>query len=135
MSTLVDRPFENYTIAVDFDGVLHSYASGWCGADNCPDRPIEGAIKWLNQMVKDFDVVIFTTRGDQPGANQAIACWLRRYGYNGPDLIVTSKKLPALVYIDDRGWRFEGRFPTTHEVHQAIPWYKTRTSAGKGSRS
>ncbi len=34
------------------------------------------------------------------------------------------RKPPALVYIDDRAWRFEGVFPTADEVHRARPWNK-----------
>lgn len=115
-----------YTVAVDFDGVLHSYTSGWQGAHVIPDPPIPGAIDWLNEIVKNFEVVIMTTRGDQPGANDAIRAWLRRHGYNRGPLLVTSHKVPALVYIDDRGWRFTGdNFPTVEQVHRAIPWNKT----------
>ena len=34
-------------LCVDFDGVIHSYTSGWEGIDMIPDPPVEGAIKWL----------------------------------------------------------------------------------------
>lgn len=111
-------------MAVDCDGVLHSYTSGWCGADSLPDPPVPGAIEWLNAIVEKFDVVILTTRGDQPGGNEAVSAYLREHGYTGPELKVTSHKVPALVYIDDRGWRFEGTFPTADEIHRARPWNK-----------
>lgn len=113
-------------IAVDFDGVLHSYTSGWAGAAVCPDPPVEGAIEWLNGIVEEFYVVILTTRGDQPGGNDAVTAWLRSNGYTGPDLLVTSHKVPALLYLDDRGWRFEGpgTFPSAEQVHAARPWNK-----------
>lgn len=29
-----------WTVAVDVDGVLHSYTSGWKGADRLPDPPV-----------------------------------------------------------------------------------------------
>jgi hypothetical protein len=116
---------KRYTVAVDFDGVIHSYVTPWQGAATIPDPPVEGAIEWLNQTVVKFEVVIHTTRGDQPGGNAAVLLWLRQNGYAGPDLLVTSKKVPALIYIDDRAWRFEGIFPTEDEIHRARPWYKS----------
>lgn len=116
---------KRYTVAVDCDGVLHSYTTPWSSADSLPDPPVPGAIEWLNEIVKHFDVVILTTRGDQEGGNEAVIAWLREHGYTGPDLLVTSKKVPALVYIDDRAWRFEGdNFPTAQQVHEARPWNK-----------
>ena len=89
-----------------------------------PDPPVLGAIEWLNEITEKFEVVIHTTRGDQPGGNEAVSAYLREHGYTGPDLTVTSHKVPALIYIDDRGWRFEGTFPTAREIHAARPWNK-----------
>lgn len=122
---------KRWTVAVDCDGVLHSYTSGWQGADQLPDPPVDGAIQWLNDIVDHFDVVILTTRGDQPGGNEAVMAYLREHGYDGPDLLVTSHKVPALIYIDDRGYRFVGRFPMAHEIHDARPWNKPRVAAGQ----
>jgi hypothetical protein len=114
-----------WTVAVDCDGVLHSYTTPWESAAHIPDPPVSGAIDWLNEIVRHFDVVIHTTRGDQDGGNEAVMAWLRENGYTGPDLMVTSKKVPALIYIDDRAWRFEGdNFPTARQIHEARPWYK-----------
>ncbi|MDP6699229.1 MAG: hypothetical protein QGH25_06250, partial [Candidatus Latescibacteria bacterium] len=37
---------------------------------------------------------------------------------------ITAEKVPALLYIDDRGRRFEGpgTWPTVQEVHDFLPW-------------
>lgn len=112
------------TICVDFDGVIHSYASGWKGADVIPDPPVEGAIDWLNAMVERFNVVILSTRADQPGADDAIRQWLYDQGCNIDKLTITSHKVPAIVYIDDRAWRFEGAFPDFADINDLKPWNK-----------
>lgn len=114
-----------WTVAVDCDGVLHSYTTPWSAAAEIPDPPVSGAIDWLNEIHRHFDVVVHTTRGDQEGGNEAVMTWLRDNDYTGPDLLVTSRKIPALVYIDDRGYRFEGdNFPTARQIHELRPWYK-----------
>lgn len=117
-----------YTIAVDFDGVIHSYTSGWAGADQCPDPPVDGAIDFLHEMVEVFDVVIMSTRGDQPGGSEAVMAYLRTWGYTGPELRVTREKVPALIYLDDRGWRFggPGTWPTVQQIHDARPWNRPK---------
>lgn len=63
-------------ILVDFDGVLHSYRSGWCGVTNIPDQPVPGAIDWLCRALRDFDVAILSARSHQFGGRWAMKRWL-----------------------------------------------------------
>ncbi len=115
-----------YSVATDFDGVLHSYVTPWISADQIPDPPVEGAIDWLNEIVAEFTGIIHTTRGNQPGGNEAVQEWLLKYGYEGPKLLIIDKKMPALIYVDDRGYRFmgPGTFPSAEMIHKMRPWYK-----------
>ena len=39
-------------VSVDFDRVLHSYTSGYLGADQIPDPPVPGALKWLRTLLR-----------------------------------------------------------------------------------
>ena len=34
-------------LCLDFDGVIHSYSSGWKGADVIPDPPVPGALRFI----------------------------------------------------------------------------------------
>lgn len=124
-----------YTVAVDFDGVLHAYTSPWTNAWTIPDPPIFGAIEWLADAVRKFDVVIFSTRCRSWRGRLAIRAWLKKHcgslyydapGYPGVENVKLAGKPMALMYIDDRAYRFEGRFPTADEIHSARPWNKTR---------
>lgn len=114
-----------YTIAVDFDGVIHSYTSPWVSAEIIPDPPVPGAIEWLCKIARHFAIVIFTTRGKTEAGREAVQRWLIAHGWS-PDgeIQVTAEKVPALVYLDDRAMRFDGTFPTVNAIHAARPWNK-----------
>jgi hypothetical protein len=124
------EPGTRYTVAVDFDGVLHSYSSPWVDAATIPDPPVPGALEWLAEMLRHFDVAILSTRNHQEGGVEAMQAWLARHGcWDEGDRGVESitfpiYKPPALIYIDDRGYRFAGTFPTRHEIHTLRPWNK-----------
>jgi hypothetical protein len=122
---------KRYTICVDFDGVLHSYQTPYSGDGEAPDPPVPGAIEWLSQIAEHFDVVIHTTRARSPEGQRAVRHWLHEHGWEpGMNATVTAQKVPALVYIDDRAWRFDGVFPTKDEIHRALPWHKGVAEAG-----
>jgi hypothetical protein len=115
------------TIVVDFDGVLHSYASGWKGATVVPDGPVEGAFEWLTAAVERFDIAIYSSRSREKGGIEAMRDWLAREGLAErvlEQLKFPRTKVPAHVYLDDRGWRFEGTFPELDALDAFQPWFK-----------
>jgi hypothetical protein len=126
-------------LAIDFDGVLHSYASGWKGARNIPDPPVEGAIEWLNALVPDIDpfgcpiikppfrIAIFSTRCRHWGGARAIENWLLKHGFPKDKLDRIDFpwfKPAAFLFIDDRAWTFLGKFPTMEQLKGFKPWNK-----------
>lgn len=111
-------------MAVDFDGVIHSYTSPWIGPEVIPDPPVPGVMEWLAEMAEHFQVVVHTTRAKTPEGAAAVMWWI--FDRSGLTLPVTAMKPTALIYVDDRAWRFEGRFPTKEEIHQARPWNKAK---------
>lgn len=91
------------TIALDFDGVLHSYKSGWTG-QNPEDPPNKGAQEFVRNLIEmGYEVVIYSTRNAPP-----IKKWLKENNF--PEIEVCSEKPKAKLYVDDRGFRFEGDF-------------------------
>ena len=95
------------TIALDFDGVLHAYTSGWKGPEVIPDPPVEGMAELCRALVgMGFRLVVMSSRAKYPSAPEAISAWLHYHGF--PQMAITSEKVPAELYVDDRGFRFNG---------------------------
>jgi len=114
-------------LGVDFDGVLHSYASGWQGATTIADPPVDGAIEWLTEATEHFDVVIASVRNAHPGAPAAIRAWLEAHGL--PSSVLARIRIPTGVphvdlLIDDRAHRFDGEFPSLDALGDLTPWWK-----------
>lgn len=94
-------------VCFDFDGVIHSYKSGWKGIDIIPDPPVDG-IREVMQELKDdgYTVVILTTRAAEIPGKIAVCEWCNKHGITYD--LVTAVKPPSVVYVDDRGMKFEG---------------------------
>lgn len=114
-------------VLIDFDGVLHSYISGWIGG-MIPDDPIPGAITWLRQLIRhpDIEPVIWTSRvHNSPHAPMQVRNWLYQSGLTpseAEEITITSEKLPSHLLIDDRGFQFVGMFPSLQEILNFKPW-------------
>lgn len=91
------------TLAIDFDGVIHSYNKRWTG-DIPEDLPMEGVKEALKELKENgWRLVILSTR-----KIRFIKDWLIKYKLDQYIDDITNEKIPAKVYIDDRGYRFKG---------------------------
>lgn len=105
------------TVCLDFDGVIHSYQSGWKGATTIVDPPIHGVDRAIDKLRKDFRVVVYSARCQTEDGRLAIEQWLAKHRIEVDE--VCSSKPPAFVYVDDRAIRFTGNWPETIEqIHQ-----------------
>ena len=66
-------------LCLDFDGVIHSFSSGWKGADVIPDPPVPGAIEFICDALAHFDVAIYSSRSGQAGGIDAMGEWLHHH--------------------------------------------------------
>lgn len=95
------------TVVFDFDGVIHSYTSGWKGATEIPDRPVPGIREAIEQIrLAGYRVVVMSSRCVNPGGETAVRRYLLERGIDVDD--VTALKPAAVCYIDDRAIRFDG---------------------------
>jgi hypothetical protein len=94
------------TIAVDFDGVLHKYIRPWRGEQVIPDGPSDGARDAIEKLRQTFRVVVYSVRATMPAGVQAIRLWLATHEIVVDDVVAEKPK--AVLYVDDRGFRFDG---------------------------
>lgn len=66
-------------LSLDFDGVIHSYASGWQGPRTITDPPVPGALEFIVRALDAFDVQVFSSRSRYLGGRCAMKHWLRRH--------------------------------------------------------
>lgn len=128
-------------LCLDFDGVIHSYTSGWKGAHFIPDPPVPGAMAFLVEATKHFKVCIFSSRSHQEGGINAMTAWIDHhlsieYGWDkGADAVAEANRVrnnveypiekpPAVVTIDDRALTFDGTWPSMKELLDFKPWNK-----------
>lgn len=110
------------TIVFDFDGVIHSYVSGWKGVTEIPDPPVPGIREVIDKLHEiGYYIVIVSTRSAKSEGRIAMSEWLKEHDIYYDD--IEAIKPPALVYIDDRAICFRG---DTHALVAQIinfkPW-------------
>lgn len=138
----IETPKTPLIICVDFDGVIHSYKSGWKGVDVIPDPPVDGAINWLRDhlpcpesiccMAPEYTgpiVQIYSSRSKSWKGRRAMKNWLVHYGLDRSYITegilrFPVKKPSAYLTIDDRAICFDGKFPTTEQMMTFKPWNK-----------
>ncbi len=109
-------------VVFDFDGVIHSYSSGWKGATVIPDPPVPGIRETILELSTRYFVVIVSSRCIFPGGAKAIREWLDKYDIQGVEDILPEKP-PARCYIDDRAIRFDGNAELlVEQVDKFVPW-------------
>ena len=132
-------------LCLDFDGVIHSYSSGWKGASVVPDPPVPGAMAFICEAVRYFKVAIYSSRSGQNGGLGAMQGWLisEMMGYlhgapEKPELEQArsataeimkliewpTEKPAAMVTLDDRAITFTGTWPAMDTLLTFQPWNK-----------
>ena len=96
------------TIGIDFDGTIckkQPYGDG-----TIYETPKDDAIRIVNGLAKEYNIVIFTVRlhpkfgGDMELKKQRIVNWFTLHGIHFDE--ITNNKPEAMLYIDDRAIRF-----------------------------
>jgi hypothetical protein len=129
------NPNKKPILCLDFDGVVHSYTSGWKGARYIPDPPVPGAFDFMAlALVSGWDVVIHSSRARYCGGISAMRSWLKNHAgnsyYDSPagdgleNVRFVRWKPSATITIDDRAITFAGTWPDCNELLSFKPWNK-----------
>lgn len=129
-------------LCVDFDGVIHSYNSGWKGATVIPDPPVAGALRWLWKAAEFWDVKIYSSRTSQEGGVIAMRDYLMSFAIHEfgdtesaerfmSCISFPEQKPPAFLTIDDRAICFEGDWNELNpaDLLSFKPWNKRPVGA------
>lgn len=131
-------------LLIDFDGVIHSYVSGWQGEGVVSDPPVEGAFEFLEKAVEEFDVQIYSSRSKHADGIGIMKIWIDYHWcehkgdmeqFEMPSkefeqnhilkrLSFPTEKPAAFLTIDDRAICFEGVWPKIEDLKNFKPWYK-----------
>ena len=116
------------TVVFDFDGVIHSYTSGWRGIDVIPDPPVNGIKEAIDNIRSaGYYVIVVSTRCRKERGKYAIQAWLNKYNIKVDDVV--REKPPAIVYIDDRAICFDGDAKSLlDKINNFNPWYRKNGS-------
>ena len=130
-------------LCLDFDGVCHSYTSGWKGAANIPDEYVPGLFEFIESVKDNFDIQVFSSRSHQEGGREAMMVWFidqrklwRSRGGKPPEetpmsLSFPTEKPSAMISLDDRCLLFLGEWPSLETLKNFQPWNK-RTNGHSG---
>ena len=112
------------TVVFDFDGVIHSYTSGWQGFAIISDPPVPGIKEAIAEIrAAGYEVVVVSTRTATEIGLQIVRNWLTKNGIEVDR--ICAEKPPAIVYIDDRAICFDGKPETLLEKIETFkPWNK-----------
>lgn|SRR5574340_33405 len=109
-------PYSQRRLSFDFDGVLHSYSSGWQGPDVIGDPPVPGMAAALHRLAAlGWTLSVCSSRARYPEGKAAMEAWLGEHGFP-MGMEISSEKLPAELYVDDRALRFDGCVPAMLEA-------------------
>lgn len=112
------------TVVFDFDGVIHSYTSGWKGETVIPDDPVPGIKEAIADIrAAGYEVVVVSTRCATREGLSAVRNYL--WMHNIKVDAIKKEKPPAIVYIDDRAIYFDGKpAELLTKIQTFKPWNK-----------
>ncbi len=113
-------------VCFDFDGVIHSYVSGFQGDDVISDAPVPGMRELIDRLWDaGYTPVVLSTRSATAEGRKAMREWFDKWDINIPDSCIYSAKPPARCYVDDRAVCFDGDASKLFDIIDNFePWWR-----------
>lgn len=94
----ISLPCIIFEIQIDFDGVIHSYKSGWNGITEIPDEPVDGIKEAIAGIRKaGYEVIVVSTRCNEPAGMAAIKKYLKKYEITVDDICFINRLRSAIL--------------------------------------
>ena len=107
------------TICIDFDGVIYKNLV-YQGTTTIKGSPIEGAKVALQELSRDYKIVINSSRFETDEGMDAVREWLIE---NDMDYELSKFKPTAHIYLDDRGIQFQGDWTKSiQDIKSFVQW-------------
>lgn len=121
------------TVVFDFDGVIHSYSSGWQGIGVANDPPVDGIDEALKQIHEaGYKIAVVSSRCTTSEGRSCVNDYLMTYDLLKYVDLICSEKPPAVVYVDDRAICFDGNPDVLlDKIKSFKPWYQTHSKSKK----
>lgn len=111
---------QKWTIAVDFDGVIHGHSKGWHDG-TIYDSPVPGVAAALAKLRERFRILIYSCRAydrifdgiHEPSQAPQMAEYLDKHDIPYDEIYTGHGKPVAYLYIDDRAVQFNGDWRQT----------------------
>ena len=124
-------------LVLDFDGVIHGYASGWKGPGVILDSPVPGAADFIEAASAHFTISVFSSRSKSLRGRWAMKRYMRALlgdrtpadAFHTGDFLHEEIRYPwfkpaAFLTIDDRALTFTGEWPEMETLKSFRPWNK-----------
>tara|TARA_R110000744_G_scaffold202200_1_gene321183 strand:+ start:3322 stop:3705 length:384 start_codon:yes stop_codon:yes gene_type:complete len=112
------------TIALDFDGVIHNDTKGFHDG-TIYGNPIKGTKDALIELSKSFKLVIYSCKSNpkrplimEKTGTELIWEWLEQWDMKQFVSDVVINKPNALIYVDDKGLKFESWNQTIKQINE-----------------
>ncbi len=116
----------NKVIAIDFDGVIHNDNLGF-NDGTIYGKPIKGSLESIKKLSENHTLKIYSCKSnpkrplinDKTGT-ELIWEWLENHGVKEYIDDVVWGKPNAVIYIDDKGYRFENWNDTLNTLNKLL---------------